>query len=127
MTDVVPDYVCDKCGFKMSSARADDVLEEIGKDLASLERGDLKACRAFIKRHDKAIHDNHFYMTDVKVVLAQMIGQTEKGLTDLDDETLSEKILLGKKLTDLLEIIVPGGVSFGKNGNSIKFSIGIFL
>ena len=107
-TSEIPDYRCNKCSNSMSSKSADEILERIGYDLATMKKDNVQACRAFMKKHSKELHDNHFYMTDVRLALAQMIGQEDGGLPGLNTEVISEKILLCKKLDELLRIIVPG-------------------
>ncbi|OXU17269.1 hypothetical protein TSAR_015909 [Trichomalopsis sarcophagae] len=103
----IPDYQCNKCDNSRSSNSIDEMLEQIGKEMASMRKNDAGACRSFTKKYASKLHDNHYYMTDVKLALAQMIGQQTGGLPALDNETISEKILICKKLDDLLKTIVP--------------------
>ncbi|XP_014209828.1 protein msta-like [Copidosoma floridanum] len=107
LTPEVPDYECDKCGDSVSSNEVDEELERMGRDLAGMRKNDPETCRAFARRHGSALHANHFYMTDVKLALAQLIGQQVGGLPTLPDETVSEKILLCKNIDELLRVIVP--------------------
>lgn len=102
-----PDYICNNCNFSISWDEADLIIEKIGIDLSQMKKGDIQACRTFIQRHSNTLHENHFYMTDVKLALSQLIGQQE-GLQNTEIEFISEKILLCKKLNELLGILVPG-------------------
>ena len=102
-----PDYICNTCNSSISWDMAEQITEKIGIDLAQMKKGDVQACKTFIHRHAKTLHENHFYMTDVKLALSQLIGQQE-GLPAIDIEMLSEKILLCKKLDELLRTLVPG-------------------
>ncbi|XP_058801221.1 SET domain-containing protein SmydA-8-like isoform X2 [Phymastichus coffea] len=103
----VSDYLCDRCDNALSSRAVDELTERIGRELASIAKDDVAACRDFLKAHAGRLHENHFYMTDARLALAQLIGQQEGGLPALDAELLSEKILLCKKLDELMKTIVP--------------------
>ncbi|XP_011500086.1 PREDICTED: protein msta, isoform A [Ceratosolen solmsi marchali] len=107
LTMMVPDYKCNQCENALPSDSVDEMIELMGKDLTSMMKNDMATCQAFIKRHASKIHHNHFYMTDVKLALAQLIGQPSFGLLGLGDELIHEKILLCKKLDALLTSIVP--------------------
>lgn len=94
----------------MSWKNAEIILENIGIELATMTKNSTEACRKFIKRYCKIIHENHFYMIDVKLALVQLIGQQSGGLSMVDDDILDEKITLCKTLNHLLCTIVPGNI-----------------
>lgn len=102
-----PDFICNICNFSISWDVAEQIIEKIGIDLSQIKKGDIQACKIFLERHSKTLHENHFYMIDVKLALSQLIGQ-EKMLTNTEIELISEKILLCKKLNELFGILVPG-------------------
>ncbi|XP_033224422.1 SET domain-containing protein SmydA-8-like isoform X2 [Belonocnema kinseyi] len=101
-----PDYICHTCNSSISWRMVEQITDKIGVDLSQMRKGDVQACKTFIHQHAKTLHENHFYMTDVKLALSQLIGQQEK-LSTIDIEMLSEKILLCKKLDELLRTIAP--------------------
>ncbi|XP_051169947.1 SET domain-containing protein SmydA-8-like [Leptopilina boulardi] len=101
-----PDFICNICNFSISWDVAEQIIEKIGIDLSQIKKGDIQACKIFLERHSKTLHENHFYMIDVKLALSQLIGQ-EKMLTNTEIELISEKILLCKKLNELFGILVP--------------------
>ncbi|XP_034946527.1 SET domain-containing protein SmydA-8-like [Chelonus insularis] len=103
----LPDYVCAKCQDSTSWDTIEIKLESIGIELARMKKDDIDACKQFIQRHSQTLHDNHFYLVDVKLALVQLIGQQDGGLPALSDELLNEKISLCKKLDQLLQTLVP--------------------
>ncbi|KAK0088852.1 hypothetical protein PV325_010449 [Microctonus aethiopoides] len=108
VNEKLPDYTCTKCHEAvMSWKNAEIILENIGIELATMTKNSTEACRKFIKRYCKIIHENHFYMVDVKLALVQLIGQQSGGLSMVDDDILDEKITLCKTLNHLLCTIVP--------------------
>lgn len=108
----IGDYHCDKCDNKTSSHEVDETMESIGKELASMKKNDVDTCRMFLKKYTSKLSNNHFYITDVRLALAQLIGQQPGGLPALDGDVISEKILLCKKLNDLMKTIIPGKIKF---------------
>lgn len=100
------EYICNICDFSISWDEAEQITEKIGIDLSQLKKGDIQACKTFIQRHSKTLHENHFYMIDVKLALSQLIGQ-QTILPNTEIELISEKIMLCKKLNELFEILVP--------------------
>lgn len=104
----LPDYICNKCHGTLESAKVEEMMQRIGEDLAEMKKDDVATCKSFIERHSKQLHENHHYNVDVKLALAQIIGQDDSRLPGVDQELLAYKIMLCKKLDRLLEIIVPG-------------------
>lgn len=84
-------------------------MEEIGIRLSQMKKEDVESCRIFIRDCGKVLHDNHYYITDVKVAVAQLIGQQNTGLPSISDDLLQEKISLCKQVSQLLKKLVPGG------------------
>ncbi|XP_015112114.1 SET domain-containing protein SmydA-8 [Diachasma alloeum] len=102
-----PDYFCNKCDETMTWQAVDAKLEQIGIELASMKKNDVNECMRFLNKYSKVLHENHFYMVDVKLAMSQMIGQQAGGLAAVSDEMLSEKISLCKKLDELFRILMP--------------------
>lgn len=88
-----------------------DLLERIGKDLAEMPKGIPKECKNFIETYEELLHKHHYYLTDVKVALAQQIGQQyeyEEGIATVADDDLALKVNLCQNLVKLLKSLVPG-------------------
>lgn len=95
------------------------MLEKIGIDISEMKKNDIKACKSFIADNATVLHENHFYNTDIKLALAQIIGQEIGGLPAVDDELLKEKITLCKKLNDLFCLLIPGEIVYSQMKISI--------
>lgn len=108
-SDIDSQWKCTKCQSTRPSYAIHGVLEEIGRKLEGMEKGSSKACKEFITASEEKLHPNHYYITDVKVALAQLIGQElEGGLPAISDEDLEMKARICKKLNDLIETLAPG-------------------
>lgn len=63
----------------------------------------------FLQHYGKFLHPQHYYMMDVTLALAQLIGQdTKNGLVDLSDERLAMKVETCIRVAEFLEMLVPG-------------------
>lgn len=107
------DWYCDRCPISLSSYAVQDLLERIGKDLTEMSKGDLRECKNFIDTYEELLHKNHYYLTDVRVALAQQIGQEDEGgIAGVTDEELELKAKLCQSLVNLLKSLVPGQTVF---------------
>ncbi|XP_044006952.1 SET domain-containing protein SmydA-8-like [Aphidius gifuensis] len=102
-----PDYVCQKCKTSLSVDNVEDKLEKIGIELAEMKKNDIEVCKKFLNKYSKQLHDNHYYMVDVKMALSQIIGLQDGGLPAVNDDIINEKISLCKKLDELIQILAP--------------------
>jgi hypothetical protein len=72
-----------------------------------MEKENEKNCIKFIDHYSKLLSPNHFYITDVKVALSQIIGAGVNGIQKVSDERLKLKCKLCKELIELIEKIAP--------------------
>ncbi|KAI5712324.1 hypothetical protein M8J76_002915 [Diaphorina citri] len=103
-------WICHDCKKTTPSDDVHKIIVKIGEDLASMEKQNPEACLKFLKMYDggRFLHPNHYYLTDVKIALAQLYGQTNPGgIQDLTDEKLAHKIALCKQLVKLTKTIIP--------------------
>lgn len=91
----------------MSEKRVNTTLERIGKDMGAMQKGHQESCKRFLEYYGKLLHSNHFYLTEVKFVLAQLIGQ-EAGLESVDDDDLDLKMKLCIDVNSILKRVAPG-------------------
>ncbi|KYB26114.1 SET domain-containing protein SmydA-8 [Tribolium castaneum] len=101
----LPDWVCDKCDKTMSFYSVHDILERIGRDLFDLDKSSIEDCKDFLNTHQDLLHENHYYCTEVKYTLSQLIGQ--RLILVISDEDLSLKLQYCNSLEKLLKIIAP--------------------
>uniref|UniRef100_V5I9L0 Protein msta n=1 Tax=Anoplophora glabripennis TaxID=217634 RepID=V5I9L0_ANOGL len=103
------DWTCTKCTNVFSAYSAQDLLERIGKDLSDMPKGVSQECKNFIKDYESLLHPNHFYLTDVRLALSQIIGQEgQGGLPAVSDEDLELKARLCQGLVNLFKTLIPG-------------------
>ena len=85
------------------------VLERVGVALSSMQKGDPQACQRFLEQYTPQLHPNHYYLTDVRIALGQLLGQNcDMGLPGVSDHDLAEKISLCRKVLVLVNTLVPG-------------------
>jgi hypothetical protein len=85
------------------------VLERVGVALSGMKKGDRRACERFLELYVRALHPNHYYLTDVRLALAQLHGQdNDVGLPGVSDQDLTEKISLCRQVLALVNTLVPG-------------------
>uniref|UniRef100_A0A8D9BF04 Protein msta, isoform A n=1 Tax=Cacopsylla melanoneura TaxID=428564 RepID=A0A8D9BF04_9HEMI len=103
-------WICHDCKKTADQDNVHKILVKIGEDLSTIEKQNPEACRKFLKTYDtgRFLHPNHYYLTDVRIALAQLYGQTTRGgIQDLSDEMLTHKIALCKQIVNLARTIVP--------------------
>ncbi|XP_045774604.1 SET domain-containing protein SmydA-8 isoform X1 [Maniola jurtina] len=101
-------WKCGSCKDEVTDAIIQQLLQDIGRELSVMPKGEPDACERFIGHCSTYLHPSHYYMTDVSLALAQMIGQQDAmGLAGVTDDRLLLKTQLCRKITDLLEILGP--------------------
>lgn len=62
-----------------------------------------------MEHYGKYLHPSHYYLMDVTLALAQLIGQdTIGGLAEVTDENLLLKTNLCRQVLEFLDKLVPG-------------------
>lgn len=64
-------------------------------------------CIKYIEHYSKWLSPNYFYIVDVKISLAQIIGAGVNGIQRITDDRLMLKAKTCKELIDLIEKIAP--------------------
>ncbi|XP_066246826.1 SET domain-containing protein SmydA-8-like isoform X1 [Euwallacea similis] len=105
----LPNWTCTKCESPISSYHVQEILDRIGQELHEMPKGNSKAAKEFVQAYEKYLHNNHYYLTDVKFALSQLIGhENELGLPGLGDEALEFKARLCKSVSALVKVLAPG-------------------
>ena len=100
---------CNRCLVSESAPKVLSVLERLGVALSSMQKGDPQACRRFLEQYSTQLHPNHYYFTDVRIALGQLLGQNcDMGLPGVSDQDLAEKICLCRKVLVLVNTLVQG-------------------
>lgn len=94
--DSKSEWICEKCGAKLVSEIVMSILKAIGEEIITL-KNNVEASFNFLRKHYQNLHPNHYFLTEVKLVLCQIIGKSKT----------SEKELLKKQefCLDLLNIV----------------------
>ncbi|CAG9129463.1 unnamed protein product [Plutella xylostella] len=99
---------CARCRDQVSDAGIQQLLQDIGRELSGMPKGDAEACEKFISHCSSYLYPSHYYITDVGLALAQMIGQdSELGLAGVMPDRLALKTQLCRKIADLMETLAP--------------------
>lgn len=98
---------CSNCTNNMSFESVSKFLDHAGQDLAAMEKENETNCIKFIDHYSKWLSPNHFYITDVKIALAQIIGAGVNGIQRVSDDRLLLKAKTCKEVIDLIEKIAP--------------------
>ncbi|CAB3234455.1 unnamed protein product [Arctia plantaginis] len=101
-------WYCNSCKDNVSDGIMQQLLQDIGREIRIMPKEDPSACERFINHCSTYLHPSHYYMIDVSLALAQMIGQEEEqGLAMVSDDRLLLKTQLCKKIPDLLQTLAP--------------------
>ncbi|XP_044759590.1 SET domain-containing protein SmydA-8-like isoform X2 [Coccinella septempunctata] len=101
------DWICDKCGESLSCFSVQDVLERIGNDMMELPKGETEALKKFIDANSFFLHPNHYFLTEIRLALIQVIGQGENELVDVAHEDLELKAKTAAQLLGLFGVLTP--------------------
>lgn len=72
-------------------------------------KGLLENCLKYMDFYKKWLPENHYYMTDVKIAIAQLIGSGGPlAIQNITDDQLQMKVKYSQELLKLLDIIAPG-------------------
>lgn len=82
-------------------------LDHAGRDWAAMDKENESNCIRYIEHYSKWLSFNHYYITDVKISLAQIIGAGVNGIQRVSDDRLMLKAKTCKELIDLIEKVAP--------------------
>ncbi|XP_050299110.1 SET domain-containing protein SmydA-8-like isoform X2 [Anthonomus grandis grandis] len=102
-------WVCNKCALTSSSHHVQEILDRVGQDLHEMKKEDSGVAKEFLKNYAKYLHNNHYYLTDVRLALGQLLGhEDDRGLPALTDEDLELKARLCQMVSNLIKTLAPG-------------------
>lgn len=102
------DWSCNKCSKTITNELVTMTLNHTGQDLQAMEKENEENCIKFIDHYSKFLAPNHFYLTDVKIALVQIIGggQVNK-IQTISDDLLNMKARYCSEILALIEKIAP--------------------
>ena len=98
---------CTNCSNIVTIESVTKILDHAGQDLAAMEKENEANCIKFIEHYSKWLSPNHFYLTDVKISLVQILGSGMNGIQRITDDRLMLKAKTCKELIDLIEKVAP--------------------
>ncbi|KAG5683117.1 hypothetical protein PVAND_012418 [Polypedilum vanderplanki] len=103
------DWRCTNANCKniVTYEKVNKFIEHVGKDLQAMEKENEGNCIKFIEHYSKFLSSNHFYITDVKIALSQIIGNGVNGIQRISDERLKLKAKTCIELIELIEKLAP--------------------
>ncbi|KAK5641709.1 hypothetical protein RI129_010256 [Pyrocoelia pectoralis] len=100
-------WCCNKCSNKLSSEFVVNAMKRIGDDVVVMDKGNVEDCKQFLDHYSKILTPNHAYMIDVKLALAQLIGNGDHSLQTVSIDELLFKKQLCEEVINIVNIISP--------------------
>lgn len=72
-----------------------------------MDKENEENCIKFIEHYSKWLSPNHFYITDVKIALSQIIGAGVNGIQRVSDDRLKLKAKICSELINTIEKVAP--------------------
>lgn len=108
LEEIESEWRCSVCRHMATSNAIQNLLDNFGKTLQKMEKESSQACKEFISKAEERLPKNHYYIVDVKIALAQLIGtEQEGGLPAVSDEDLDLKIQSCKQVLGLIDKLCP--------------------
>lgn len=120
-----PEWKCSICHTTEAKTEVNKVLSRIAQDYSMTDKQNTTSCEVFLQHygHNKLLHHNHYFITDVRLKLAQLYGQTtENDVESLSDATLAQKIKLCRQSLDFASALYPG-MSFRCNSDYGRWNL----
>lgn len=102
---------CGKCGTEYDFKQVAEVITNATADLARMGKSDEEACIDYIEKHSKYLSKDHYLLTEVRISLAQIIGQNGQ-MQRISDSKLYLKLDTAKNLLELIKKLAPGITNF---------------
>lgn len=115
-SDKTCEWKCQKCSFVTPSTAVDLVITTIDNEITALQEletsiENIKLCENILTKYSKILHPNHYLMVNMKENLIDMYGWQLSNQIENDNEIiecLNRKIVLGRQVLDVLNVIHPG-------------------
>ncbi|XP_065220314.1 SET domain-containing protein SmydA-8-like isoform X2 [Planococcus citri] len=105
-----PQWKCASCAELQDKEKVNSVLIRVAHDYSMTDKKDTESCKMFLDHYTKykIIHENHYFLFDVRLKLAQLYGQTtENDIQSVSDEDLRHKISLCEQILNFAKILFP--------------------
>lgn len=98
---------CGICGATYDFKQVAEILTNATADLACMGKSDDETCIDFIEKHSKYLSMDHYLLTEVRISLAQVIGQNGQ-IHMISDSKLYLKLDTAMNLIKLIQKLAPG-------------------
>lgn len=113
VVSVIDDYdekkveTCTECGDEMTYKEISETIRRATADVAAMDKSDELQCQKFLHYYKQWLAPNHHLLTEVRISLAQILGDATT-IQTIDDEKLNLKLKLCQDLIPLIKSVAPG-------------------
>ncbi|KAF5302614.1 hypothetical protein FQA39_LY10232 [Lamprigera yunnana] len=100
-------WLCSTCDNKVSLKYAIDVTMRVGDELIVMDKGNVDDCKKFLQYYAKLLSPNHAYLIEIKLALAQLIGNGSQTRQSLTVDDLIYKIQLCDEVIEVVKKVSP--------------------
>lgn len=98
---------CTVCGDEMTYHEISETIRRASADVAAMDKNDESQCHKFLHYYQQWLAPNHHLLTEVRISLAQVIGDALT-IQTIDDDKLNLKLKLCQDLIPLIKTVAPG-------------------
>lgn len=98
---------CNVCGDEMTYREISETIRRATADAAAMNKNEELQCQKFIHYYKQWLSNNHHLLTEVRISLAQILGDALT-IQTIDDEKLNLKLKLCQDLIPLIKSVAPG-------------------
>lgn len=98
------EWKCQSCQLLTPIEEIFKIITNVSTALANLDKSDIKSCNSFLKEFERCLHRQHYFLTDVKLAITQIL---DTDVSKLSDDHLNLKLRYCKTLSNLLAELAP--------------------
>lgn len=101
-------WVCSKCSKEFESKYTENIRERAFKDFEAMQKDNPDQCKKYLDHYSKWLSNNHQHLTQVRILLAQLIGTGGPHvIQSITSKDLELKVKICTDLLSLLTVIAP--------------------
>ncbi|KAH8285494.1 hypothetical protein KR054_010014 [Drosophila jambulina] len=97
---------CRECHKQVQKHYVERILERAGQDIHSMEKN-VESGLKYLKHYEKWLPPQHFHMSEIKILLVQLLAKDQQELMVIPDDRLLLKLQYARELIELYELIAP--------------------
>lgn len=91
----------------MTYKEISETIRRATRDVAAMDKNDEKQCFKYLDYYSKWLSNNHHLLTEVRISLAQILGDALT-IQTINEEKLNLKLKLCQDLIPLIKTVAPG-------------------